>query len=116
MTNRILIAGASGLVGFAALKLFSRLPNWEALALSRRPPLEPFNARFIPADLSDKSACSALADQLRGVTHVVYAALHERPGLIAGWRERAQIRANDSMLRNLFAALERGSPGLQHIT
>lgn len=116
MVNRILIAGASGLVGFAALKLFSGLPGWEVLALSRRPPLEPFNARFIPTDLSDESACSALADQLRGVTHVVYAALHERPELIAGWRDEAQIRANDKMLRNLFAALERGAPKLQHIT
>jgi nucleoside-diphosphate-sugar epimerase len=116
MTNRILIAGASGLVGFAALKLFSSLPNWEALALSRRRPPEVFNARFIPADLMDEGACSGIAGQLRGVTHVVYAALHERPELIAGWREEAQIRANDKMLRNLFAALERGSPGLQHVT
>jgi len=50
------------------------------------------------------------------VTHVVYAALHERPELIAGWREPAQIRVNDTMLRNLFAALERGAPELHHVT
>jgi uncharacterized protein YbjT (DUF2867 family) len=36
MANRILIAGASGLVGFAALKHFSGLPDWDVLALSRR--------------------------------------------------------------------------------
>ena len=36
------------------------------------------------------------------MTHVVYAALYERPGLIAGWRESEQITVNDRMLRNLM--------------
>jgi hypothetical protein len=27
---------------------------------------------------------------------------HERPGLVAGWREREQIETNDRMLRNLL--------------
>jgi nucleoside-diphosphate-sugar epimerase len=116
MRNRVLITGASGLVGFAALKLFSGLPDWDVLVLSRRRPPTVFNARFIPVDLMDETVCARLAGQLHGVTHVVYAALHERPELIAGWREDAQIRANDKMLRNLFAALERGAPGLQHVT
>jgi hypothetical protein len=30
---------------------------------------------------------------LPGVTHLVYAALYERPGLIAGWREPTGQRA-----------------------
>jgi nucleoside-diphosphate-sugar epimerase len=116
MTKQILIAGGSGLVGFAVLKLFSSLPDWETLILSRRRPPALFNARFISADLMDEGACAELVDQLRGVTHVVYTALHERPELIAGWRHEAQIRANDRMLRNLFVALGRASPNLEHVT
>ena len=116
MTNRILIVGGSGLVGFAALKLFSTLPDWDVLVLSRRRPPELLNARFIPADLMNENACAGLADQLGRLTHVVYSALHERPELIAGWRHDAQIRANDRMLRNLFAAVERAAPNLKHVT
>ena len=40
MTRRkhtILIAGASGVVGAAATEHFAALPDWEVLALSRRP-------------------------------------------------------------------------------
>jgi nucleoside-diphosphate-sugar epimerase len=83
MAKQILIAGGSGLVGFAVLKLFSSLPDWEPPVLSRRRPPALFNARFIPADLMDQNARGGLVDQLRGATHVVYTALHERPELIA---------------------------------
>ena len=116
MANRILIAGASGLVGFAALKHFSSLPDWDVLALSRRRPPEVFNARFIPADLTDERACAELEGQIRGLTHVVYAALYERPELIAGWQHEEQISVNDRMLRNLFGAVERAAPELRHVT
>ena len=49
------------------------------------------------------------------MTHLVYAALHERPGLVAGWQEDEQIRTNEAMLRNLFEPLERAAPGLRHV-
>jgi nucleoside-diphosphate-sugar epimerase len=116
MTNWISIVGGSDLVGFAALKLFSTLPDWDVLVLSRRRPPELFNARFIPADLMDENACAGLADQLGRLTHVVFSALHERPELIAGRRQEAQIRANDRTLRNLFAAVERTAQDLTHVT
>ena len=75
-------------MGLAALKLFASLPDWDVLVLSRRRPPTLFNARFVPADLMDENACAELADQLRGLTHVVYTALHERPELIAGCATR----------------------------
>ena len=50
-----------------------------------------------------------------GVTHLVYAALYERPGLVAGWQEDEQIRTNEAMLRNLFGPLEKVAPGLRHV-
>ena len=56
-----------------------------------------------------------LAPEFAGVTHLVYASLYERPGLVAGWQEDEQIRTNDLMLRNLLGLLERASPALRHV-
>ena len=83
------------------------------MALSRRKPDETFGARWFPLDLTDKAACAALAPELKDTTHLVYAALYERPGLVAGWREEEQIRTNEAMLANLFAAID--GPSLAHV-
>lgn len=114
-SKKVLVAGATGLVGHAALKHFAAVPGCEVIALSRRKPAETHGARWLPLDLTDATACAALAPEFAGVTHLVYAALYERPGLVAGWREDEQIRTNDLMLRNLMAPLERASPALRHI-
>jgi nucleoside-diphosphate-sugar epimerase len=113
-SKRVLIAGATGLVGYAALKHFGSQKDCEVIALSRRQPDETFGARWHPLDLTDAAACSSLAAELGGVTHLVYAALHERPGLVAGWQEEEQIHTNDLMLRNLLGPLER-TPALRHV-
>jgi nucleoside-diphosphate-sugar epimerase len=112
----VLVAGATGLVGYAAMKHFARLPGVRVIALSRRQPDETFGARWLPLDLTDAAACAAAAGELGQVTHLVYAALYERPGLISGWQEQAQVRVNDAMLRNLLGPLELAAPGLRHVT
>jgi len=111
----VLVAGATGLVGQACLKHFAAEPGCEVIALSRRRPTDSQGARWHPLDLADAGACAALAPQLAAVTHLVYAALYERPGLVAGWREDEQIRLNEAMLANLFEPLERAAPGLRHV-
>ena len=85
--KKILVAGASGLVGFAAVKHFSHLPDWDAVGVSRRIPPGLEQANLISADLSDSARCVEIFGQMSDVTHVVYAALYEKPGLIRGWRE-----------------------------
>ena len=45
-----------------------------------------------------------------GVTHLVYAALHEVPGLFAGWVDEEAIERNGAMLRNLFGPLSEAAP------
>ncbi|UYN94230.1 MAG: NAD-dependent epimerase/dehydratase family protein [Enhydrobacter sp.] len=115
MVKKVLVAGATGLVGHACLKHFARAEGCETVALSRRRPDELFGARWIGLDLGDAAACRAAARELAGVTHLVYAALHERPGLVAGWLEDEQIRTNEAMLRNLFEPLLAASPGLRHV-
>ena len=116
MQKTILIAGATGLVGYAALKHFTQRPDRQVIALSRRAPMETFGARFIPLDLTDPAACHAAIGRLTHVTHLVYAALHELPGLVDGWRDERQIAVNDRMLRNLLDPLIDAAPDLRHVT
>jgi len=114
--KNVLIAGATGLVGRAAMKHFAAEPGCEVVALSRRKPDETFGARWLPIDLTDPAACAALAPELANVTHLVYAALHEQPTLVAGWLEQEQIRTNEAMLRNLFEPIKKTAAGLRHVT
>jgi nucleoside-diphosphate-sugar epimerase len=112
----VLIAGATGLVGYAALKHFAAEPGSAVIALSRRLPPDVPSARHLRLDLTDAGACEGAAEALRDVTHLVYAALFELPGLVEGWRNDQQIDTNDRMLRNLLRPLLRVASGLRHIT
>ncbi|MBS0644248.1 MAG: NAD-dependent epimerase/dehydratase family protein [Proteobacteria bacterium] len=111
----VLIAGATGLVGYAALKHFTAQPGTDVIALSRRRP-PGFTGRHLALDLTNAAACAAALAALRDVTHLVYAALFELPGLVEGWRNDAQIETNDRMLRNLLGPLMQAAPGLRHVT
>ncbi|HEY0182628.1 MAG TPA: NAD-dependent epimerase/dehydratase family protein [Rhodopila sp.] len=111
----VLVAGATGLVGYAALKHFAKAPDCDVIALSRRRP-PGVEARHVALNLADAAACREAADTLRDVTHLVYAALFELPGLVEGWRNDRQIETNDRMLRNLLGPLMRAAPGLRHVT
>jgi nucleoside-diphosphate-sugar epimerase len=111
----VLVVGASGLVGYAAMKHLSADPVCRVIAVSRRRPDETFGARFVAADLTDAKSCSEIFGALGDVTHVIYAALYERPHLIAGWRDAEQIAINDRMLRHLMEPLERAAPNLAHV-
>ena len=72
----MLVIGASGIVGRAALEHFSQLPGWRTIGLSRRAPDLP-NVEHIALDLQNAEACERLAPQLFETTHVIYAALFE---------------------------------------
>ena len=109
----ILIVGASGVVGRAAIEHFAALPEWQVTGLSRRIPDTIGAADLVSLDLMDKKACEERLAQLDHVTHVVYAALYEKPGLVAGWREDDQMQTNLTMLRNLYEPLSRAAIGLE---
>lgn len=111
----VLVAGASGLVGYAVLKHFAQAEEVEVIALSRRRPPE-VDARHLALDLADTVACQDAAATMRDVTHLVYAALFELPGLVEGWRSDRQIETNARMLRNLLDPLVAAAPGLRHVT
>ncbi len=117
MANRVLIAGASGLVGYAAVRHFATLPGWEAVGVSRRIPVGlPEEAELLSVDLLDEEACERAFGAMSGVTHLVYAALQEIPGLMPGWVDPEVMEGNARMLRNLFEPLARAASGLEHIS
>tara|TARA_R110002110_G_scaffold179197_4_gene384584 strand:+ start:5956 stop:7041 length:1086 start_codon:yes stop_codon:yes gene_type:complete len=115
MTEHILVAGATGLVGFAAMKHFAE-QGYKVTALSRRKPFETFGAQHISLDLTNRTACTEVLSGLGDVTRLVYAALYEKPGLVAGWLEADQIETNRRMLENLFDPLEKAASGLRHVS
>lgn len=113
----MLVAGASGVIGLAAVERFARLPGWQVTALSRRTPcVSPgTNFQHVSADLRDGDACARLAGSLPPVTHLVYAAVSEAPGLVSGWRDSDLIEENGQMLRNLLTPLAQ-TGSLQHVS
>jgi len=116
MGGKVLIAGASGIVGGAAVRHFDALPDWQVVALSRRRPSYPHRSEHIALDLMDRGACEAVLGRMTDVSHVVYAALYEKEDVVAGWRDPEQIATNDQMLRNLFEPLEAAATGLRQIS
>lgn len=115
MTGTVLIAGALGLVGRAALDRFEA-EGWEVIGLSRRAPDVPTRARFISVDLTDAADCRAKLAETTGVTHLVYASLYEKPDLKGGWLDTEQMATNLAMLTNCMDALEPGNPSLRHVS
>ena len=112
----VLVAGASGLVGYAAMRHSASLPGWDVIGVSRRAPQEIPGTRFVSLDLSDADACRRAASSFGNVTHLVYAALYEAPGLFSGWVEEEAIERNGAMLRNLFEPLSQAAPNLRHVS
>ncbi|MCB1746765.1 MAG: NAD-dependent epimerase/dehydratase family protein [Gammaproteobacteria bacterium] len=117
MTDTVLVVGASGLVGTAACLEFKQA-GWRVIAASRRVPelLEGSGIEHVPLDLQDGAACAAVVgERLADVTHVVYTAVYEMPGLVDGWLDPQQIDTNDRMLRNLLEPLRKQAK-LRHLT
>ena len=113
---QVLVTGASGAVGSAALDRFLEC-GWDAVALSRREPdlTGDRKCERISVDLRDAVASRTALSALSGVTHVVYAAVYEKPGLVAGWSERDHRETNLAMLRNTLAPLLEAG-GLQQVS
>lgn len=114
MRNTVVIAGASGVVGNAALDHYLE-QGWDVVALSRRKPhtQSPRTFQHIPLDLRDAAACREALGGLRGISQLVYAALHELPGLVPGWSEKEQMTTNETMLRNTLDSLSESN--LSHV-
>lgn len=49
MGNKVLVAGATGIVGQAAVEHFSTLDDWDVVAVSRRPPECASDVEYAPS-------------------------------------------------------------------
>ena len=116
--KKILIVGASGLVGTAAVKLFAGLPDCDVVAVSRRAPFVPLGkARHIPVDLLNATQCREVFGAMGDVTHVAYTAVNEQEGnMVAGWQDPVQAGKNLAMLTNIFDPLIAVAKGFRHIS
>lgn len=114
MPGHVLIAGASGVIGRAAVARFD-LEGWQVTAISRRDPDLACRYRHLSLDLTDGRACGEAVRSLQGVTHLVYAALFEEQDLVSGWRSQHQMETNLSMLRHLIEPLVREAQ-LKHVS
>jgi nucleoside-diphosphate-sugar epimerase len=110
----LLVAGASGIVGRAAVARFAARSDWRVIGVSRRAP-DLALGEHVGLDLLDRAACERVLGAMSDVTHVIYAALFEKPGLFQGWREADQMQTNLAMLRNCLEPLLRGR-SLRHVS
>lgn len=106
MAERVVVAGASGVIGAAAVETFAAR-GFDVVALSRRKPILPPSVVYshVPLDLADAEACQDFAQRLGGASHMVYAAVAEAPGLVSGWSDPGLIALNRRMFANLAAPL-----------
>lgn len=113
--GHILVTGATGLVGRAAMEHFARA-GYKTTAVSRRRPFDTYGARFLSVDLADEVACREAFAGLGDVTQIVFAALHEEADLVAGWTKQSHIDRNAAMLRNTVEAIAPRSQALRNVT
>src|SRR3981189_1829716 len=115
--NKVLVTGASGLLGVAAIEKFLSA-GWEVVGVSRRKPELPsgWDVEFLSVDLRDEETARAAFGPLTDITHIAYTALHEKPELVAGWSSKEQIETNNAMLRNVVAPIVRTASNFQHVS
>ncbi len=115
--KKVLVTGASGLLGVAAIEKFLAA-GCEVVGVSRRKPELPSgrDIDFLSVDLRDEGKARAAFEPLTDITHIAYTALHEKPELVAGWSSKEQIETNNAMLRNVVEPIVRTSSDFQHVS
>jgi nucleoside-diphosphate-sugar epimerase len=113
---RVVVFGATGVIGRGALEHFSQLPEYDVIGVSRTA-VDVEGVTHVPLDLLDRPACERAARVMAGVTHVVYAALQESDDLTAGWRDRALMECHLAMFSNALEPLLDATGGaLEHVS
>lgn len=119
MARKVLIVGASGLVGSAAVDHFLESDKqWEVIALSRRVPDIASKASYqhLQVDLRDAEKCAEALGALTGITHVIYSALYEKPGLVTGWLDEDYLEINTEMIHNVLGSLSASWDTIEHVS
>ncbi len=105
-SRKVLVVGALGMVGRAAMERFAGRADLQAVGLARRAADFAPDAIWLRADLRNADAARAALAPHRDVTHLVYAALNEQPSLVKGWRSADNMALNTRMLAHTLDALD----------
>jgi len=102
MNKRVLVVGALGICGRAAVKELDQR-GFEVVGLSRRLPDFESPARYVSLDLTDLVQCKKTMEALGSFSHIVYTANFEKPsGVVSAWTDKEHVQVNLSMLCNLI--------------
>ena len=115
---KVVVFGATGVVGRAAAEHFGARRDCNVVAISRRAPDLP-GVEHVALDLADAEATASAmrSSALAGTTHVVFAALQESPDLAAGWRDPELIAHNAALFRNALEPLTAAcASSLRHVS
>jgi nucleoside-diphosphate-sugar epimerase len=113
--DKLLVTGALGVIGRAVVERLCARADLQVVGLARRAPdaglVEALRAaahpvQWVSCDLRDAAATRAALAPHRDATHLVYAALYEKPELIRGWLAPDHVDVNAAMFANTLAALE----------
>ncbi len=115
MADLTLVAGSLGIVGSEVVSQLAACGR-NVVGVSRRAASPGRPGRHLTLDLTDAAACRAALGAVAGVTHIVYAALFEKPDLGQGWLDGDQIATNRLMLANLLDGVTAGNTALRHVT
>lgn len=115
--SKVVIAGASGVVGSAAIDAFADA-GWEVVSISRRlaDPRRSGSVTHVSVDLTDRVRATASLSALTEVSHLVFAAVSEAPGLISGWFDEALMQLNLQLLQNCLEPLLASGSRLRHVS
>jgi nucleoside-diphosphate-sugar epimerase len=105
--RKVAVAGASGLIGQAALNRFVSA-GYDVVGMARRTPIVTEGATTVWLDLMDADACRPVIPQ--------HAAPYELPGLVPGWFDEDAIERNATMFRYLSEAIEAAGCPLEHVS
>lgn len=114
--RHLLVVGASGVIGAGAVEHFVKA-GWAVTAMSRRRPIVARECvyDYRSVDLCDAQDCTAAVAAMPPVTHMIYAAVSEAPGLVSGWVDQNRIAENGRMFANILDPLAM-TGALEHVS
>lgn len=111
MSNNVLIAGATGIIGRYALTHLSAQDGWHATGLARSQPDDLADHDFVELDLLSPNLNEAALQTFGTITHMVYSGFVQPPGM--NWAELSALNAE--MFAGLMDLADAHMPNLQRV-